>query len=113
MPDALNDLSYIMLCTDLGLLPENVPPNLKLLLESKLEAAKSALSSMGVATYGGPFPDESAADRDLLVLYAAWLYRSRVQQQPMPAMLQRRIHNRQVTAATQKRLRVDPSLCEE
>ena len=113
MPDALNDLSYIMLCTDLGLLPENVPPNLKLLLESKLEAAKSALSSMGVATYGGPFSDVSAADRDLLVLYAAWLYRSRVQQQPMPAMLQRLINNRKTAAATGNRVGLGSWTCEE
>lgn len=104
MPDALNDLSYIMLCTDLGLLPEDVPPNLKEFLLQKLSAAREELYAAGIN------PEEN---RDLEGLYAAWLYRSRVQQQPMPAMLQRRIHNRQVTAATQKRLRVDPSLWEE
>ena len=87
--------AYVMLCTDLGLLPGSVPPPLRDLLHAKLDAAAAELSAAGVV-----LDPDSIRDLDLQVLYAAWLYRGRVKQSEPPQMLQRLIHNRQVSRAT-------------
>lgn len=85
---------FVMLCTDLGLLPENLDDRLAALLQAKLDAAQQELHDAGIELKGG------LADLDLLVSYAAWLYRGRVKQQDKPLMLQRMLHNRQVSKAT-------------
>ena len=90
-----NEPAFVMLCTDLGLLPENLSEPLKALLQAKLDAADHALREAGIQPNPG-----FLADLDLLVCYAAWLYRGRVKQLEMPLMLQRMLHNRQVSQAT-------------
>ncbi len=88
--------AFAMLCTDLGHVPSGVSPELRQLLELKLDAAAAELQEDAGITI-----DESRRkDLELLVLYARWLYTGRVNQAPMPWMLQRRIHNRQVAQAT-------------
>ncbi len=84
----------VMLCTDLGLLPENLDDRLAALLQAKLDTAQQQLHDAGIVLKGG------LDDLDLLVSYAAWLYRGRVKQQDKPLMLQRMLHNRQVSKAT-------------
>lgn len=88
------DPAFILLCTDLGLLPENLPQPLAELLQAKLDAAARELQDAGIELQGG------LDDLDLQVCYAAWLYRGRVKQQDKPLMLQRLLHNRQVSRAT-------------
>lgn len=85
---------FVMLCTDLGLLPENLDDRLAALLQAKLDTAHQQLHDAGIVLKGG------LDDLDLLVSYAAWLYRGRVKQQDKPLMLQRMLHNRQVSKAT-------------
>ncbi len=86
---------FVMLCTDLGLLPENLSEPLEALLQAKLDAAQQQLHDAGIELKGG------LDDLDLLVSYAAWLYRGRVKQQDKPLMLKTLLHNRQVARATQ------------
>lgn len=85
---------FILLCTDLGLLPENLDDRLATLLQAKLDAAQQQLHDAGIELKGG------LGDLDLLVSYASWLYRGRVKQQDKPLMLQRMLNNRQVSKAT-------------
>lgn len=85
----------VMLCTDLGLLPENLDDRLEALLQAKLNAADRALRDAGLK-----LNTSNLDDLDLLVSYASWLYRGRVKQQDKPLMLQRMLNNRQVSKAT-------------
>ena len=87
--------AFVMLCTDLGLLPENLSEPLKALLQTKLVSADHELREAGIQLNPG-----FLADLDLLACYAAWLYRGRVKQLEKPLMLQRMLHNRQVSQAT-------------
>ncbi len=87
---------FIMLCTDLGLLPENLSEPLVQLLKAKLNAADRELRDAGLE-----LTISNLDDLDLLVCYAAWLYRGRVKQQDKPMMLKTLLHNRQVPRATQ------------
>ncbi len=81
-----------MLCTDLGFPPASVDENIRAFLQTKLDAAAAELSAAGIEI------DESdASDMDLLVMYAAWLYRDRLTQSEKPLMLQRLIRNRQTS----------------
>ena len=57
-------------------------------LLSRLRIAVERIGNMGI-TLGG-----SEADRDLVLMYAAWLWRSRVTQAPMGRMLQQALNNR-------------------
>ena len=85
-----SETAFNMLCTDLGFLPASVPESVGDLLKLKLDAAAAELSDAGIAV------DETVPqDLELLVLYAAWLYRGRVQQSAKPWQLQRLIRNRQ------------------
>lgn len=84
-----------MLCTDLGLLPENVQGPLRELLEAKLETAALEIQDAGIE-----LDETSTRDLDLLVIYAAWLYRGRVKQTDKPQLLQRLLRNRQVSQST-------------
>ena len=57
-------------------------------LLERLNVAAERIRALGI-TLG-----ESPGDRDLLLMYAAWLWRSRVTQAPMGRMLQLALHNR-------------------
>ena len=57
-------------------------------LLSRLRTAVERIGNMGITLSG------SEADRDLVLMYAAWLWRSRVTQAPMGRMLQQALNNR-------------------
>lgn len=72
-----------------------VPDGVTEMLENDLDTAASELSDMGIVL------DESlAADINLQVMYAAWLYHKRKTGEGMGLALSARIHNRQVARAT-------------
>lgn len=66
-----------MLKTDLGLRSDIYDDR----LADRLCEAQTALTEMGIVLENTP------ADRDLVVMYAAWLWRDRVTGAPMPRML--------------------------
>lgn len=57
-------------------------------LLSRIETAKERIGFMGITLTG------SEADRDLILMYAAWLWRCRVSLAPMGRMLQLALNNR-------------------
>lgn len=87
-----SETAYNMLLTDLGYLAENVTDDQKTLLQGKLASAAAELAGAGIE-----IDDTKPQDLDLLSMYAAWLWRSRVQQQAQPLMLQRLLRNRQAS----------------
>ena len=66
-----------MLKTDLGLRSDIYDDR----LADRLCEAQTALTEMGIVL------ENTVADRDLVVMYAAWLWRDRVTGAPMPRML--------------------------
>ena len=90
MTDKLKDLAMALFLTDLGYKKTGTPPEILDFMQSKLEQAMQRLAGAGILV------DETApADVDLLVCYAAWLYRGRVNQQAMPVQLRRVLRERQ------------------
>lgn len=66
-------------------------------LTSRLLTAQARIAEEGVAL------SDTEADRDLVVMYAAWLWRYRQTNEPMPRMLRWALNNRvfsQKAAAT-------------
>lgn len=57
-------------------------------LLSRMQTAVERITSMGIALTG------SEADRDLVLMYAAWLWRERITGDPMGRMLQQALNNR-------------------
>lgn len=57
-------------------------------LLSRLKTATERIGDMGITL------TTSEADRDLVLMYAAWLWRCRVTQAPMGRMLQLALNNR-------------------
>lgn len=57
-------------------------------LADRLDEARSALTDLGIVL------QDSTQDRDLVVMYAAWLWRSRLDGSPMPPMLKQARNNR-------------------
>lgn len=87
------EAAMALLKADLGLY--SVPDPTKLFLESCLDAAAEQLASSSVV-----IDETRAADLLLLSMYAAWLYRKRVNGAAKPPMITREIANRQVRAAS-------------
>lgn len=57
-------------------------------LTSRLQAAQERIAQEGVTL------TDTEADRDLVVMYAAWLWRFRQTNEPMPRMLRWALNNR-------------------
>lgn len=75
----------------------SVPAALADVLANDLDAAVLRLKRSGITVD----PDtEDPDDRNLLVMYAAWLFNKRKTGEGMPLMLSREIHNRQTALAT-------------
>ena len=89
MTDATKAIALSLLCTDLGFMPANLTEELKEFLEAQLASAEERLKNAGINL------SENLADTDLLVSYAAWLYRGRMQQLAMPVQLRWMLRNRQ------------------
>jgi hypothetical protein len=82
-----------LLQADIGLY--SVADPTKLFLEACIDSATEQLAASGVT-----IDETKPADLMLLTMYAAWLYRKRVNGTAKPPMLAREINNRQVRAAS-------------
>lgn len=58
-------------------------------LTARLRTARDLITTEGIT-----LDCERLADRELVVMYAAWLWRSRDAQEPMPRMLRWALNNR-------------------
>ena len=57
-------------------------------LRDRLREAQQALEAQGITL------EDTTADRDLVIMYAGWLWRSRIDGAPMPRMLVTARNNR-------------------
>lgn len=73
----------------------SVPAGIDSLLQNALDTATADLLAMGIT-----LDTTAAADVNLQVMYAAWLYNRRRTGEGKPRMLTSAIHNRQVANAT-------------
>ena len=73
----------------------SVPAGIDTLLQNALDTATADLLAMGIT-----LDTAVAADLNLQVMYAAWLYNKRKTGEGMGLALSARIHNRQVARAT-------------
>ena len=87
--------AFVLLCADIGLAPSSVPEATRKLMDADLAAARQRLVIAGILVDDGDLDD-----LQLLVMYAAWLYRGRVNGQPMPQMLLQAIRDRQTADGT-------------
>lgn len=91
------DNALAFLKADLGFFGSEVGPDVSSYLQGLLITARADLIRAGVHLSAG-----TADDDQLQAMYAAWLYRSRVNGQGMPEMLKAAIRNRQVHKATSR-----------
>lgn len=92
---AADNSALALLKANLGYTAGTTPAEVTLLLENDLAAARQDLQRIGIG-----IDDTDAADLNLLVMYAAWLYRKRVTGEGRPPMLQIIINDRKVAKAT-------------
>lgn len=88
-----NALSF--LTADLGFFGSEIAPDLASYLQGLLFTAREDLLRSGIQLMSG-----KADDDHLQAMYAAWLYRNRINGQGKPEMLTSAIRNRQVAQAT-------------
>ena len=81
---------YAMLKADLGFLTEP-PESIRTLMEAKLNAAHVRLARDGVV-----IDQSDPSDEELVVMYAAWLYRKRDSGEGKPQMLRQELNDRKV-----------------
>ena len=70
--------------TDLGIRSEAYDQR----LVDRLCEAETALADLGIVL------EDTTGDRDLVIMYAGWLWRSRIDGSPMPPMLRQARNNR-------------------
>jgi hypothetical protein len=95
MANVAHTAAYMLLCADIGLAPGSVPEATQKLMDADLAAARQRLGISGIHV-----DDSNLDDLQLTVMYAAWLYRGRVNGQPMPQMLLQAIRDRQTADGT-------------
>lgn len=78
------ELLLVAVKTDLGISTDAYDERLR----SRLQTAQARITAEGV-TLG-----DTEEDRDLVVMYAAWLWRYRNSSEPMPRMLRYALNNR-------------------
>lgn len=86
----IDDNALALLKADLGLYTVTGP--VESLLKSKLASAQNKLFKHGIT-----IDTADGDDLDLLVMYAAWLYRKRAGSELMPPMLRAAINDHKVT----------------
>ena len=92
-----NTAVLTLLFTNLGYKPNSISGDVKAFIESQLAAADARLVKIGV--------NIESAETDvtnLRVMYAAYLYRHRDSDKPMPHSLRLAINDAKVAAATAK-----------
>lgn len=91
--------AYNLMVADLGYTGTDIPDETKTLMEAKLAAAVVQLEAKGIKL------DLSApTDNELLSAYAAWMYRQRASETPMPTYLRYALNNRIVRDVTQENI---------
>lgn len=88
-----NALSFLK--ADLGFYSSALQPDMESYLQGLLFTAREDLARAGIKLMAG-----KADDDQLQSMYAAWLYRNRINGQGKPEMLTSAIRNRQVHSAT-------------
>lgn len=87
--------AYSLMVADLGYTGTDIPAETKTLMQAKLDAALVQLAAKGIVL------DLAApTDNELLSAYAAWMYRQRASESPMPTYLRYALNNRIVSAST-------------
>lgn len=87
-----NSLALGLLKANLGYFGAPLDPSVQTYLEQLLDRAQHDLNSVcGIAIIADYVPDA-----DLLAMYAAWLYRCRVNGEGKPPMLRQAILDRQI-----------------
>lgn len=90
-----NTAVLAMLYTNLGYKQKSIPDDVKAFISSQLAAADARLVKIGVNI------ESADADvTDLRVMYAAYLYRHRDSDKPMPRSLRLALNDAKVAAAT-------------
>ena len=89
-----DNIAFALLKTDLGFTGQ-LPNEITAFLQQKLDAARSKIAKHGIA-----LNESDKDDLDLLVMYAAWLYRKRITNEPMPPMLRLAINDHKVAPRT-------------
>ena len=89
------DFTHSLLRANLGFFDSTLPEALDAYLASLLKTAEQELQHCGIQ-----INPEDQSDAQLLVMYAAWLYRKRATGEGKPPMLTSAIRNRQVLLAT-------------
>ena len=84
MTDTMAEALLTPLKLDLGISSNVFDSRLK----ARIETAAQRIAEAGITLNG------SAADMDLVLMYAAWLWSSRTTGAPMPRMLQYTLHSR-------------------
>ena len=92
--DTTNQTALALMKVDLGYFDAPIPAGLENYLVSTLASAEKRLLRAGVVLVPGNVDDDL-----FLSMYAAWMYRKRIDGSPMPEMLQDEIRNRQVDEA--------------
>lgn len=92
--DTTNQTALALLKADLGYYDAAIPAELETYLSSILASAEKRILRAGVVLVAGDVDDDL-----FLSMYAAWMYRKRIDGSPKPQMLQDEIRNRQVDDA--------------
>lgn len=91
---AINQTALALLKADLGYYDAAIPADLEEYLRGLLASAESRIVRAGISLTAGDVDDDL-----FLSMYAAWLYRKRIDGSRKPQMLQDEIRNRQVSDA--------------
>ena len=86
--------AYNLMVADLGYTGTDIPDETKALMQAKLSAAVDQLAAKGLT-----LDLTTATDNELLSAYAAWMYRQRASESPMPTYLRYALNNRIVSMA--------------
>lgn len=87
--------AYNLMVADLGYTGTDIPDETKTLMQTKLAAAVVQLEAKGIT-----LDLDTPTDNELLSAYAAWMYRQRASESPMPTYLRYALNNRIVSAST-------------
>ncbi|MBQ3276255.1 MAG: hypothetical protein IJH47_04255 [Oscillospiraceae bacterium] len=91
-----SETAKALLCANLGFTVSTAPAAVMLLIENDLDTAAADLERIGIE-----IDEDAAADRNLLVMFAQWLYQKRKTGEGRPPMLKIQINDRKVAKATE------------
>ena len=91
---ATNLTALALMKADLGYFDSAIPAALETYLSSVLDSAATKISRANIDLVAGNVDDDV-----FLSMYAAWMYRKRIDGSPKPQMLKDEIRNRQVDDA--------------